>query len=593
MTECMTHRGPDDEGVFADGSITLAFRRLAILDLTDAGHQPMHNADGSLTIVFNGEIYNYRELRERLDGYSFVSDTDTEVLLHLYEEYGTDCLSMLRGMFAFAIWDADRERLLLARDRLGQKPLFYHRSDERLVFGSTVRSVLADDRIQAVPDQAALREYLTYQYVPHPRTGFEDIKQVAPGEFMIVDGDGVERHRYWQLAYADQLSDSPRRLADRLRDELEEATRLRMRSDVPVGVFLSGGIDSSIVTGLMAEESERPIETYAIGFDEYDELDAARTVAEEFETNHHEYTVTPDALEVLPEIVEQFEMPFGDPSAVPTYYVSKVASRDITVALGGDAGDENFAGYDRYTYDRITDLASRLPPASRSFGSAALSAVPGEGKLSTTARRVAKVLENASGDPVERYAPYICHMLSQEAESVWEGPRPGDELAALRSAYEQADGDTRLDRILETDVVTYLPDDLLVKIDRASMAHSLEARSPFLDHRVVEFAARIPSKYKWRRGSKKWILKRAYKDFLPDSILERPKQGFGVPVDAWFRGGLRSYARERLDRLGSRPAFDRAGIDDRLTAHLDGTGDYGYHLWDLVVLEQWYETFID
>ncbi|MDS0276811.1 asparagine synthase (glutamine-hydrolyzing) [Halomicroarcula sp. S1AR25-4] len=588
MAEQMTHRGPDADGVYANGPAMLAHRRLSILDLSAAGRQPMANADGTVHIVFNGEIYNYRELRDGLDGYSFRSETDTEVLLHLYEEHGLDCLSMLRGMFAFGIWDEREERLVLARDRLGQKPLFYHDGDDGVTFSSTISALLTDDGVPRRPDLPAIRAYLTYQYVPSPATGFDEIRQLEPGEYAVVDDDGMRIDTYWSLSYRDQFTAGPGELADKLRKKLTEATRLRMRSDVPLGVFLSGGIDSTIVTGLMDEVAETDIETYSIGFGEYDELDYARAVAREYDTDHTEYTVTPDAMAVLPELVRQYEMPFGDPSAIPTYYVSQVASDDITVAVTGDAGDENFAGYDRYTYDWLTQRAGAVPEPVREAGRTVLDAVPHE-----SADRAIGLLTNADGDAVERYAPYICHMQGEDADEVWTGPEPADELAALRRAYENADGPTHLDRILHTDVQTYLPDDLLVKTDRASMAHSLELRSPFLDHELVEFAARIPAKYKWRRGEKKWLLKRAFEDYIPEAVQGRSKQGFAVPVNAWFRGALREYAREKFDALGSRDPFDRRGLDAKLDRHTRGEADLGYHIWDLVLLEQWYETFID
>jgi asparagine synthase (glutamine-hydrolysing) len=592
MVARMPHRGPDDDGVYAFGPAMLAHRRLSILDLSDAGHQPMTNDDGTVRIVFNGEIYNYRELRDDLS-YPFRSETDTEVLLALYEEHGVDCLSKLRGMFAFAIWDERDERLFLARDRLGQKPLFYRDGPNGFTFGSTVKAVLADPSVEARPDRPALREFLTYQYVPAPKTGFEGVRQVRPAEYLLVDEDGVTRDTYWSLSHAEQFDASPSVLADRLREELREAVRLRMRSDVPLGVFLSGGVDSTIVTALMADLAETSVETYSIGFDAYDELEFARAVAEEYDTNHTEYTVTPDAMDVLPELVDHYEMPFGDPSAVPTYYVSQVASEDITVAVGGDAGDEHFAGYDRYTFDWLTERTSRVPGPIRATGSAVLGALPDGGPLSRQRDQVESLLENAAGDPVERYAPYVCHMLGEEVAEVWDGPEPDDELAHLRAAFERVDGPTRMDRVTAVDIGTYLPDDLLTKVDRASMAHSLEVRSPFLDHEFAEFAAKIPATYKWRRGEKKWLLKRAFSDVFPDAVKGRSKQGFSVPVDAWFRGDLADLADRKLTRLGERDAFDAAGIDRKLSAHLASDDDYGHHLWDLLVLEQWYETFID
>lgn len=596
MASRIRHRGPDDQGVYAHGPIVLAHRRLSILDLSRAGRQPMSNDDETIHVVFNGEIYNYRELRDRVPGDSFRTGTDTEVLLRLYEEYGVDCLPMLRGMFAFAIWDERAERLFLARDRLGQKPLFYRVDDGAFWFGSTISTLLADDEVTAEPDLAAIRSYLTYQYVPHPKTGFDGIERLAPSEYMLVSKDEIRRRRYWSVSFSDQFTDGPGVIADRLRTKLREATRLRMRSDVPVGVFLSGGIDSSIVAALMADIADRPIETYSIGFDveNYDELEFARTVADAYDTNHHEYTVVPDSMDVLPDLVEHYEMPFGDPSALPTFYVSQMASDDITVALTGDAGDENFAGYDRYSVDRLAGAASHVPRPLRTTALDGLSSLPDPLNRLTYTKYAKRFLDSTTGDSVERYAHFICHALDGDVDQVWQGPEPIDELSCIRKKFEATDGPTRLDTLMHVDLESYLPDDLLVKVDRASMAHSLETRSPFLDHEVVSFAARIPARYKWQKGkNKKWILKRAFGDILPQKIVSRSKQGFGVPIDEWFRGELREFARETLDGLGSREPFDRSGLHRKLDAHVSGVENNEYQLWDLVMLEHWYRRFID
>jgi asparagine synthase (glutamine-hydrolysing) len=595
MNAQMRHRGPDASGVYADGPALLAHRRLSILDLSEAGRQPMSNADGTVHIVFNGEIYNYKELRQRVDHYPYQSETDTEVLLHLYEEYGIDCLQYLRGMFAFAIWDETTEQLFVARDRLGQKPLFYRYENDTFWFGSTIRTLLADDAVSATPDLPALREYLTYQYVPSPKTGFAGIKQLRPAEYAVITEDGMSRERYWSVSFANQSSASASTLADRLYDELREATRLRMRSDVPVGAFLSGGIDSSIVTALMSDIATDPVQTYSIGFNEdsYDELDFASRIADEFETNHHEYTVTPDSMEVLPSLVEQYEMPYGDPSALPTYYVSQVAADDITVVLTGDAGDEMFAGYDRYTWDRIATILSKVPTPVTDTYRHIVERLPDGVTEGTPLQRGATAFEIAEQGGVEQYARFICHALGEVNDEIWDGPVPEDELQFLRSAFENADGPTRMDEITHVDIQTYLPEDLLVKVDRASMAHSLEVRSPFLDHEFVAFASSVPAKYKWRRGDKKWLLKRAFSDILPDEVLTREKQGFGVPVNEWFRGELRAYADEKLQRLGARDPFDASGLQQQFDSHVAGTENHGYRIWDRVMLEAWYERFID
>jgi asparagine synthase (glutamine-hydrolysing) len=594
MNACMSHRGPDDCSVYSTGPAMLAHRRLSILDLSEAGRQPMSNADESVHIVFNGEIYNYRELRSRVSDYKFTSETDTEVLLHLYEEEGIDCLKRLRGMFAFAIWDENDEELFLARDRMGQKPLFYRHEEDKFWFGSTIKAILADDAVSAKPDLDAIRDFLVYQYTPTPSTGFEGISQLEPATYLRFSNDGVQKRRYWDLSVADQSTASPSQLATQVRDKLKEATRLRMRSDVPVGVFLSGGIDSTVVAGLMSEISETPIETYSIGFgsEGHDEREFARMAADRFETNHHEFTVTPDAMEILPELVEHYEMPFADSSALPTYYVSKMASEDVTVALGGDAGDENYAGYHRYSRDALLNTLRKIPTPLllTSAGGLSKAQMVSDSPLLHKARRAAEL---ASGDPVRMYARFVTHTKDDQLDAVWNGDNVEDEYWYIRSAYEGSDGQTRLDRILEVDLNTYLPNDLLVKVDRASMAHSLEVRSPFLDHEVVEHAARIPSKYKHRRRTKKWILKRAFEDMLPTKILEREKQGFGIPIHQWFRGQLRDVASENIERLGSRNSFNEAALRSIFDAHISSEEDRGYQLWDYMMLEQWYERFID
>lgn len=590
MTDRMTHRGPDADGVYEYGPAMLAHRRLSIIDLSESGNQPMSNEDESVWIVFNGEIYNYRELRERLSDYTFRSETDTEVLLHLYQEEGLDCLEFLRGMFAFGIWDENRERLVLARDRLGQKPLFFYEDKNRLTFASTISAILADNTIPVTPDLTAIRQYLTYQYVPSSRTGFFEIRRLKPAEYLVMTEDGIDRQRYWSLSFADQFDSSPKTLGEQLRDTMREATRLRMRSDVPLGVFLSGGVDSTIVTGMMDEISTTPVKTYSIAFDEYDELEFARAVADEYDTDHTEYTVTPDAIDVLPELVRHCEMPFGDPAAVPTYYVAQVASDDITVAMTGAAGDENFAGYDRYTYDWLTQHVATIPRPVRAFGANALASIE---QFAPAAQRGRRLLEIADGDSVGRYAPYVCHMQGQEVDEIWNGPHIDDELAVFREAFDRADGPTRMDRIMHVDFQTYLPDDILVKDDRTSMAHSLEVRSPFLDHQLVEFVAKIPAKYKWRRGDKKWLLKRSFSEYMPNIVQNRKKQGFHVPINEWFRRELRPFARDRLDRLGSRDPFDSDGLMEKFGRHATKESDLGYHIWDLILVDEWYQQFID
>jgi asparagine synthase (glutamine-hydrolysing) len=590
----LDNRGPDDSGVYASRDAVLAHRRLSVIDPTQAGQQPMSNPDGSVHIVFNGEIYNYRELRERVSHYPFKSETDTEVLLALYEEYGTDCLDLLRGMFAFGIWDENKRRLFLARDRLGQKPLFYRRDGDTVWFASTIRAITSDEAVPVAPDTTAIRQYLNYQYVPAPRTGFETIEQLRPAECVVVRDGAARRERYWTLSFSEKSDLSPSRLSQRLRSLLEDSVRLRLRSDVPLGVFLSGGIDSTVVTALAARISDTPVRTFSVGFedDATDDRHFANVVADQYDTDHHEFTVKSGAIDPLRDIVKHVEMPFGDPSVLPTYHVSRMASNHTTVALTGDAGDENFAGYDRYGWDRLASTARRAPRAVRTGLRRTLDDTPGLTKRQF-ARHGSRFLSATLRDPVGQYATFICHAMDDQVGTVWNGPSNDSSVESLRMAFERADGPTRLDRVQHVDFETYLPDDLLTKVDRASMAHSMEVRSPFLDHKLVEFAARIPARYKYRRGTKKWILKRSCRDLLPEGVADRSKEGFGIPVHEWFRGSLRETARRRLTRLGAREQFERQGLLSALERHVDRREDLGHHLWDLLVLELWYEEFFD
>jgi asparagine synthase (glutamine-hydrolysing) len=595
MTDVMSHRGPNAAGIYESGTTALGHRRLSILDLSDAGRQPMSNADGSVHVVFNGEIYNYRELRDDLDHYAFSSETDTEVLLHLYQEEGVDALQKLRGMFAFGIWDERDEKLFLARDRLGQKPLYYSTDDSTFRFASTITSLLQDGSLDAVPNAEAIRDYLTYRYVPTPQTAFEGIRSLEPGSVLIADEDGVETRRYWSPSFDRESTASVPSLTDELLAHLDRSTKLRLRSDVPVGVFLSGGLDSSLITALVDRHTDQPVRTYSVGFleEEYNELEFARTVADRFDTDHHEFTVEPDILDVLPDIVSTYEQPFGDPSAIPTYYISDIAASDLRVILNGDGGDENFAGYNHFYYDNLVAQYTRLPESVQQFATAVANRVPSAGPLSTLQRYV----ELGNKPPAERYATWMGNFDDEAVEQITaEGsplPTERDSLWFFRDAFDRSDGRTVLDDALFTDLVAYLPEDLLVKVDRASMAHSLEVRSPFLDHELVEFTSRIPSKYKLRRGrEKKWLLKKASRGLVPDSIIDRKKQGFSVPIEEWFRDELYDETAARLVDDPLPPGwFDSAALKRLLEEHRRGHSNNAKRLWDLLMLHEWWNQF--
>lgn len=499
-------------------------------------------------------------------------------------------------MFAFAIWDERNERLVIARDRFGQKPLFYYHSDDAFWFGSTIKALLADSDVPSQPDHRAIREYLAYQYVPHPRTGFEDIKKLGPGEYMIVDDNSITHDSYWSLPDCDPLSLSKGDIQRRLREQVRDAVRLRLRSDVPLGVFLSGGLDSSITVAMMDDLGVENIKTFSIGFDvaEYDETNYAEMVADKYDTDHHKFEVTPKEMAALPELVDHFEMPFGDASALPTYYVSKMASEHITVALTGDAGDENFAGYPRYANYKAISLASKFPDCFTNAGAKTFRGLPREIKEQIPHERDAeRILRLAGKEKPERYTALIGHYTENDTAEVYNGPREGETLEWLRERFDTTPAREPVDEVTGVDLRSYLPEDLLVKVDRASMAHSIEVRSPFLDHELVEFARRIPAAYKMPWFDKKVVLKEAFRPYLPDDVIDREKQGFGVPVGKWFRGHLKNEGREAIERLGEREVWDKDGLQEKWDAHQNGRRNDGRQLWDLVFLEEWYEQYID
>jgi len=605
MNAVLAHRGPDDAGVYCQGAVGLAHRRLSIIDLSPAGHQPMSNEDGTIWIVFNGEIYNFQELRSRLagGGHRFRSHTDTEVILHLYEERGVGCLESLRGMFAFAIWDAPRRQLFLARDRLGKKPLCYQQDAEAFRFASEAKAILQDPAVEARPDPAGISHYLTYGYVPSPGSAFQGMRKLPPAHYLVCRDGRVEVVRYWRLRRDWKLAHSEEEWCQEIRSRLEEAVRLRLISDVPLGAFLSGGIDSSAVVAMMSHTAG-VVKTFSIGFEEpeYDELRFARLVAERFGTEHHELVVRPDAAAVLPKLTWHYDEPFGDSSAVPTYYVAQMTRRYVTVALNGDAGDENFGGYDRYVANLLAASFDRWPGAGlfRRAIRWGLRLWPQGGRRTSLFTRGRRFLDGLTEVPERRYARWFCHfygdrkdeLLSPEFRASLDG---ADALDLLLAAYRESDAPDFVDATLGVDAALYLPDDLLVKVDIASMAHSLEARSPFLDHEFMEFAATIPSNLKVRGRTKKYILKRALADLLPKEILHRPKMGFGVPIDHWLRHELRELAYDTLlgPRGLARGYFRRGTVQRLLDEHVGGKANWHYLLWTLLMLELWHRTYVD
>jgi len=609
MALTLVHRGPDDEGVYVKGNVGLGHRRLSIIDLTPAGHQPMCNEDGTVWIVFNGEIYNFLDLKKDLEkkGHLFRSHSDTEVILHLYEEEGIDCVRKLRGMFVFGIWDERDRTLFLARDRVGKKPLFYYLHRDCLIFASEIKAILRDPTVQRTPDLTAIHHYLTYQSVPSPYSAFEGIRKLPPAHYLVCRDGKIGIEQYWKLSYLPKFSASTpgeiKGLHEELLERLKEAVRMRLISDVPLGAFLSGGMDSSVVVALMSQVTERPVKTFSIGFHEeaYDELSYAKMVAEKFRTEHTEFKVRPDAVEVLPKLVWHYNEPFADSSAIPSYYVSKLAREHVTVILNGDGGDESFAGYERYMANELAMRFEKIPSLLRKKLLPALAALlPPSSDPNGFFWRLKRFTQTLALSPELRNAHWLCYFNNEMKAGLYtegfkEKTEGTDSFDIILEKYRQAEADTFTDRTLFADLSLYLPDTLLVKMDIASMANALEARSPFLDHELMEFAARIPAHLKLHRGRTKIILKDTFRDILPQRVIERKKMGFGVPIDHWFRNELKEMAYDILlgDRCIGRGYFDRGYIRKILDEHMSGKWNWHYHIYNLLMLELWHRTFID
>ncbi|MBP1777355.1 MAG: hypothetical protein H6Q86_3365 [candidate division NC10 bacterium] len=605
MNAVLAHRGPDDAGIRCDGPIGLAHRRLSVIDLSPAGRQPMSNEDGTVWIAFNGEVYNFQSLRPDLveRGHRFRSNTDTEVILHLYEDHGADCLRFLRGMFALAIWDSRRRQLLLARDRLGKKPLCYQADAQALRFASEAKAIFQDPEVVPRSDLAGIARYLTYGYVPAPGSAFQGVHRLPPGHYLTCRDGRVEVVRYWRLRRDRKAVRSEDDWCHEIAARLEEAVRLRMVSDVPLGAFLSGGVDSSAVVALMSRAGVGRVKTFSIGFEarEYDELRYARAVAARFGTDHHEFVVRPDAAAILPKLAWQYDEPFGDSSAVPTYYVAQMTRRHVTVALTGDAGDENFGGYDRYLATRMAASFDRWPGAQlfRQAIRSSLPVLPRGRSRTNTVFRCRRFLEGLTETPERRYARWLCRLADESTElytpEFLDASARTDALEPLRAAFRESEAPDVGDATLGVDVGLYLPDDVLVKVDIATMAHSLEARSPFLDHEFMEFAATIPFALKVRGHTTKHILKRALTGLLPEEVLRRRKMGFGVPVDLWLRHELKDVAYDTLlssravGRGYFRPDIIRRMLDDHVAARCS----WDALLWALLMLELWHRTYLD
>lgn len=605
MNLAIAHRGPDDDGFYVKEGVGLAMRRLAIIDLS-GGHQPIHNADKTKWIVFNGEIYNYQSLRDSLEvrGHQLYTKSDTEVILHLYDEIGADCLHHLRGMFAIAIWDETDKSLFLARDRVGKKPILYsHQQNGDLIFGSEFHAVLRHPSVSREVDLEAIDSYMSYLCVPAPQTAFKQIRKLEPGHWLRWKDGKIDTRRYWQPDFSKKIKITEEEAIEESTRILRESTRLRMISEVPLGAFLSGGVDSSAVVALMAQESEQPVKTFSIGFEEQDfsELQYAKLVAEHVGAEYHEFIVRPNALDVIPTLVEHYGEPYSDSSAIPTYYVSKETRKHVTVALNGDGGDESFAGYERYTAMRIAEAYARVPSALRKiFVEAPVNLLPTSELKRSRFRDAKRFLKAANLPRTERYFRWMSTFNRDAKRELYtpefEASVAGQNASSFLDKWFTAAGGTgTLDATLLTDQMTYLPNDLLVKVDIASMANSLEARSPFLDHNLIEFAASLPENMKMRGLETKSLLKKVAARLVPKEVIYRRKMGFGVPIGNWFRGEMKNFVRSvLLSEKSLRRGIVKPDILQRyVTEHIDGDRDHAFQLWTLLMLELWFQRFID
>ncbi len=605
MNRAIIHRGPDEDGFYVSENVGLAMRRLSIIDLA-SGQQPIHNADKTKWIVFNGEIYNYQLLRDDLEkrGHRFYTKSDTEAVIHLYDEYGADCLRHLRGMFAFAIWDESEKSLFLARDRVGKKPLLYsHQKNGDLIFGSEFQAVLQHPSITREVDHDAIDSYLSYLCVPAPQTAFKQIRKLEPGHWLKWKGGQIETHRYWLPDFSKKIKITEEEAIEETTRILRESTRLRMISEVPLGAFLSGGVDSSAVVALMAQESSTPVKTFSIGFEEEDfsELKYAKRVAEHVGAEYHEFIVRPNALEVIPVLVEHYGEPYADSSAIPTYYVARETRRHVTVALNGDGGDESFAGYERYTAMRIAEAYNRVPATLRKiFVEAPVSLLPTSELKRSRFLDAKRFLKAANLPRTERYFRWMSTFNGDAKGELYTSDFKASVGRNNASAYLErwfaaANGTGMLDATLLTDQMTYLPNDLLVKVDIASMANSLEARSPFLDHILIEFAASLPENLKMHGVQTKSLLKKVAARLVPKEVIYRRKMGFGVPVGRWFRGEMKDFVRGVLlsEKSLKRGVVKPEILERYVNEHIAGEKDHGFQLWTLMMLELWFQRFID
>jgi asparagine synthase (glutamine-hydrolysing) len=601
MCKVITHRGPDEQGTIVRDRAALGMRRLSIIDLK-SGQQPIFDCSGNLAIVFNGEIYNYQSLKKDLEarGHRFKTNSDTETIVHAYEEFGADCVKHLRGMFAFAIYDFSSETLFIARDRVGKKPLFYSLTEKgNFVFGSELKVLTEHGEISKELDFAALDAYLTFGYVPEEFCIFKQVKKLAPGHFLLYKDGKIETRKYWDFDYSENSEiKTEAEYIEILREKLREAVRIRLISEVPLGAFLSGGVDSSAIVAMMSEIADAPVKTFSIGFNEdtFNELKFARVAAKHFNTEHHEFIVTPELVETVDELVWHFDEPFADSSALPTYMVSKMAREFVTVVLSGDGGDELFAGYTRYAKDKRRSGMEKLPRAVRRNLLRPLSEALPHGAKGRN------FLYNSSLDAVERYIDSVSHFGNLKKielySSVLRANLNGEIGSAerlFRKLAESVSSTEHTDRLLYLDSKTYLPSDILTKVDRMTMAASLEARVPLLDHELIEFVETIPANLKLKGTETKYIFKKAMEGIVPHEILYREKQGFGVPIADWINSQLKDRIHGILSERKTieRGLFEPKYIELLLDEHRRSRRDHSHSLWILWMLELWHRRFVD
>ena len=587
MTERLAHRGPDGSGFHIGPQIGLGHRRLSIIDLA-GGDQPIYNEDGSIAIVFNGEIYNFKELRRELAaaGHHLATESDTEVIVHLYEDLGASCVDLLNGMFAFAIWDARRRRLLAARDRLGERPLYYWHDSERLLFASELKAILTDPTVPREIDPLALDDFFAYGYIAAPRTIFKGVRKLRAGERLVWEGGHTHTEKYWSPRFVADNLRSRSSWIEELRALLEDSVRLRLRSDVPVGAFLSGGLDSGGVVALASLQLGKPLQTFSVGFrdTDYSELDRARLTARHYHTDHHEILVRETEMSAFADLVRHFDEPFADPSMLPTYLIAREARRFVKVCLSGDAGDEVFAGYPHYREARAYSRFDALPPAVRTLFGSIAARVPDHVRGKGLARRL-------SAPPAVRYQRQIGVFDGEERRRLMR-PELADAIDPGARLFTPYFNGSLLDPVSLAQLVdqnTYLPEDVLVKVDRAAMKNALEVRVPLLDHRIVELANSMPAALKLNRTTTKFILRKALAEVVPREVLTGPKRGFGIPIRHWFRGELESFANDHLLSPSSRSStfLQRTAVKDLLDGHRRGRRDLSDRIWALLVFEEW------